>query len=376
MRLGVNGRFYGVPTWGVQRFAREVSARLPSAGVDVRLFLPAGVRCSPEGLPGVPVPGRLRGHLWEHAELPWRGRRAGCDVLLHMSGTAPWWGGPGVVAIHDVFPLTHPAWFSSAFVLWYRTVVPTAAARAALVLAPSAWARDRIVDALGIPRERVRVVGQGTAPFDAPASEDEVARVRTRFGLPERYLLAVGGDDPRKNVFFLLRTLERWPGREEPPALVWVGAHRRRVHGRRAGAADTAPGVRVVRPGYVTDRDLHALYTGARAFCFPSLGEGFGRPPLEAMGCGTPVVVADYGPAAEVLGEAARILPLEPEAWLGALAELTEEGDERRRRVEAGLRRSRSWSWAASARSVRDACLEIAGHRHGLGARAAQEGSR
>lgn len=366
MRLGVNGRFYGVPVWGVQRFARELTARLLLRG-DTTLLLPRGARPPADAPRGDVVRGRLGGHAWEQLELPWQAHRLRCDAVLHVSGTAPVWGGPHVVALHDVLPLTNPEWFSRPFVLWFRSAVRRAASRAAAILAPSAWSRAEVVRVLGVPEEKVHVVAQGVAPFDAPAPADEVRRVRRARGLPERYVLAVGGDDPRKNLAFLLDVLDRWRMRDrDAPVLVIAGAHRARVHGRRGGPERRAG---VIRLGYVADEDLHALYTGAGAFCFPSLAEGFGRPPLEAMACGTPAVVAPYGPAREVLGEAALVLPLEPDAWTDAMAELLEVGDARRRRIAAGFRQASTHRWEAGAHTARAVCEAVASRAEANGRR-------
>lgn len=383
MNLGVNGRFYAARVTGVQRFAREVSARLyesavsgtdvPHAAADslrVSIFVPRGADASqvPESV--TRVRGRLRGHLWEQLELPRRARAAGCDLVLHLSNTAPLRGGPHVLVIHDVFALTHPEWFSTRFALGYRLALAGAARRAAHIVTVSHWARAEIARVLGIPAMRISVVPEGVEPFQGPAPADAVARVLARWNLPERYLLAVGAGDPRKNLAFLVRGLERWRGRGEPPPLVVAGAHDPRVHARprAAGgsvswpaaafaAARDAP-VRFV--GHVSDDELRALYTGAAVFCFPSLGEGFGRPPLEAMACGAPVIAADYGAAPEILADGAHILPLEPDAWIDAIATLLDEGGERARLIERGRARAGRFRWDAAVDGVLDACRAAA----------------
>ncbi|HEX9107765.1 MAG TPA: glycosyltransferase, partial [Longimicrobiales bacterium] len=116
----------------------------------------------------------------------------------------------------------------------------------------------------------------------------------------------------------------------------------------------------VLHLGRVDDAELHALYTGAAAFCFPALAEGFGRPPLEAMACGTPALVADYGPAREVLGRGARILPLEADDWVSALVELMHEGPAREALVERGRAWARRYRWDTAAQQVRAACETVA----------------
>ncbi|HEX6939816.1 MAG TPA: glycosyltransferase family 1 protein [Longimicrobiales bacterium] len=371
MRLGLNGRFLAAPVTGVQRFAREVGARLLDRVSDGVLFVPRGAAADlAAACPARVVRGRLAGHAWEQLELPLRARAVGCDVVLHPANALPVAGGPHVLVLHDALPLSRPEWFARAFRTWYRQVQRRAAARAAALVTVSAWARNEIAAALGTDPERISVVGQGIEPFDGPADAEAVRRIRERLRLPPRYLLTVGDGDPRKNIAFLHPVRERWRAtRGDPPALVVVGAASPRVHaanGRAAPASrDDAAGV--IRLGRVDDETLRALYTGAAAFCFPSLAEGFGRPPLEAMACGAPVVAAPYGPAREVLGDAARIVPLEPDAWVAALEPLLEPGPARDAARDAGRRHAAAFRWDDVADRLLEICRAAAAGRRTTG---------
>lgn len=360
MRLGLNGRFLAAPVTGVQRFAWEVGRRvLSTPDVEGVLFLPAGVE-APVGVdPGVEVvPGRTPGYLWEQVELPIRARRAGVDLLLNLANALPLAGGPHLVAVHDVLPLTDPQWFGRTFRFLYRRVHAPAVRRARAVLTVSEWSRGEMSRTLGLPPGEIRVVSQGVAPFDAPASDDAVTRARRRLDLPKRYLLTVGGRDPRKNVPFLETVLRRIrkKGLEVPP-LVVVGREAPPGRGRPVG---TRASEETRFTGYLDDSELRALYTGATVFCYPSLAEGFGRPPLEAMGCGTPVLTGDYGPAREVLGEGARILPWDEAAWVEALVELLGGGNVALELARRGARRAERFTWKGPAASVLDACRTLA----------------
>ncbi len=341
MRVGVNGRFYGARVTGVQRFGRELTRRL-AGRVETVVLVPSGVAPCADLDAARVVRGRLGGHAWEQLELPARARTAGCDVVLHPSSTAPLWGGPHVVVVHDVTPLTHPEWFARPMALWYRVALGRGARRARRILTFSEWGRGEIVRVLRVPRERVTVVRQGLEPFHEPADAGAVAGVRERFGLPGRYLLATGAGNRRKNVAFVVRLVTEWQRRDaSAPPLVVVGTGTPRVHGSR-GDLRPAPGGQVRWLGYVSDSDLRALYTGATVFLFPSLGEGFGRPPLEAMGCGAPVVASNYGPARELLGDGARIVPLDVDAWIAAAATLLHDEGARAEQVRRG-RSVASW---------------------------------
>lgn len=357
MRLGVNARFLGARPTGVQRFARELVRALAGAA-EPTLLVPRGIDAA-ENLPaGLPVvAGALPGPVWEQVELPRAARRAGVDVVLHPASSAPCWGGPHVVVLHDVLPLVRPDDFTRRYRLWARIAHVAAARRAAAVVTVSEWSADRIAEHAGIPRARITVVPQGAGPLDRPATPERVAEARRRHRLDEPYFLAVTGGDPRKGAAFLEEVWAGWADADRP-RLVLVGGAHAHVHRARTPRPD-GPGVR--RLGHVPDEDLRALYTGAIALLHAAPAEGFGRPPLEALACGTRVVVAPYGPAREVLGDHAAVVPLEADRWRACLARLLcEPADERAERVRSGMRHAERFDWAVAARTILDVCADCA----------------
>ena len=365
MRIGLNGRCFGAELTGVQRLARGL-LREVAARTDSVLLLPRGTAV-PNGGPapfGRILQGALPGRLWEQLELGRQAGRAGCDVTLHPANCAPRWGDsrPHVMVVHDASPLTHPGWFTRSFVAWYRFTVAEPAARAARILTFSRWARDQLVETLRLRPDRVEAIAPGPEGIAAPASPDAVSRTRDAFRLQGPYVLAVGAGDPRKNLGFLAEVARVWPETGgEPLEFVMVGEPAPHVHPRAAGELPSGAGLR--RLGRVSDVELQALYTGAVALGYPSLEEGLGLPPLEALACGTPALVAPYGAARETLGVAGWILPLERDAWLEALGRLLADPAERRRRAEAGRRHALGRSWDAGAARAVAACGEAAEDR-------------
>jgi glycosyltransferase involved in cell wall biosynthesis len=223
------------------------------------------------------------------------------------------------------------------------------------VVTVSAWSAREIARLVGIDRARIRIARQGVAPLDRPADPAVVAAMRARHGLAERYFVATAGGDPRKGEAFLRDVWQAWP---EAPELVVAGAHARHVHGANGHAVQE----RVRALGYVPDEELRALYTGAVALLHPSRLEGFGRPPLEALACGTRVVAAPYGAAPEVLGETCDLLPPDVEVWRTHLAGLLGETCQARaERVDAGRRLAATYRWEDAASAVLDACREACG---------------
>lgn len=355
MRLAVNGRFLAAPITGVQRVARRVVAGLAER-VDVTLYVPGGVE-RPTDLDGLRrvVPGILRGVPWEQLELPARTLRNGTELSLDPANAGPVLGGRRVMILHDVFPITHPEWYTARFRAWFRLGVARTARGASRIVMFSEWAKREAVRALGLQAARIVVAAQGTAPFEGPPSERVLRSTLAQLGLRPGYILATGHGDPRKNTRFLLEVV-RSLDLVEPPTVVLTGVPFRHIH-PVAGMEETLPARRL---GFVSNEELRALYAGAAVFCFPSRGEGFGRPPLEAMACGAPVVAADYGCAREVLGNAAMIRPLEPRAWAEALDQFLGDPSERERWSRAGRAHAARFRWEDTARQVLEACRAAA----------------
>ena len=225
---------------------------------------------------------------------------------------APWIDGallrspvPQVVTLHDVIPLRRRAEYLRTglrFRLRYLAVQ-----RATLVIVPTRTVAADAIERLGLDRGRVRVVGEAAAPAFRPRPDPEVAAARRRHGVPGDYLLWVGGlerPEPRKRVAALAASPRSLPLVLAGPASRWA----RELDG-------------VIVTGHVSDDDLAALYTGARALVFASDDEGFGLPPVEALACGTPVVASDVPAVREVLGDRAQLVDRDDLAALIAAGE-------------------------------------------------------
>ena len=354
MKLGINGRFLCARPTGVQRFAYEVTTRLCERE-DATLLVPSNHRG--KGVAGVRVErGRLGGVLWEQLELPGAAKRAGVDVLLHPANACPRFGGPHVQVLHDLIPLTRPGDFHASYGLWVRWAHVGPARSAAWLLTVSEHARSEIARVTGIPRHRMNVVRQGVAPLDAPARTEEVAAARARDRLPERYFLAMGAGDPRKGMDFLHDVYARWAAeRGRDVALVVVGDAYAGVH------RDVPDHSALLALGHVPDEELRALYTGSLAFLFPSIEEGFGRPPLEALACGTRVVAATYPAAEEVLGDRADLVRRDIDDWIRALDTICAEPSERRsERIARGREWAAEFTWDEATDEILSVCRAVA----------------
>jgi glycosyltransferase involved in cell wall biosynthesis len=239
--------------------------------------------------------------------------------LIHLQYVAPLLPGcPISLLIHDLSYEHAPSWFHPSEVQRFRWTIPRSASLAKVVLTISDFCREDIIRRLQLPPDKVVVTPNSLPPFCKPAEESAILGLKKRVGISQRYILALGNLQPRKNITTLLQAWRSIRDRPElhDVALVITGKKawlyeeilkeaevaeeaNQRDHGRTGKD-------RVTFTGYLPEEDLPALYSGALLFVYPSLFEGFGLPPLEAMACGTPVIVGRNSALPEVCGEAAR----------------------------------------------------------------------
>ncbi|HEX6235719.1 MAG TPA: glycosyltransferase family 1 protein [Acidimicrobiales bacterium] len=308
-----------------------------------------------------PLDGRFK-PLRAAAENSWlatKARRAGLDMVHHMGGVMPILRRcPGVLTIHDLQPFDMPDNFSSTRRGYLRHLVPRSVRRAELVLTPSEFVRQTVVDRFGVPPERVRATPWGVEGTHADVT---VAEVQARYGLPRRWFVLPAVTWPHKNHLMLVRAFATVAAREHDVVLVFTGAAAQAEQEVRDEIVRLGLRGRVRRTGRIPRRDVLAIVRGAVALTFPSRYEGFGLPVLEAMSLGTPVVAAAATALPEVLAGAGRLIdPDDSEGWAAVMLELLADGDERERLAAAGHERARDFSWAAAAQMTLEA------HRHAL----------
>jgi len=286
--------------------------------------------------------------------------------VLHVQYIAPPFGRTPVVnTVHDLAVLRLPHLFRKREVWRQRLLLARAVRRAAKVLTGSEYCKDDIVRAFGVRPARVVVTPYGVDDRFRRVEGAERDAVLRQYGIQPPYLLFVGNIQPRKNLLGLLDAFGLLKERERIP-------HRLVVVGRKAWLyADVFARVReldletqVHFTGSVPDADLPALYSGADALVYPSLGEGFGLPPLEAMRCGTPVVVSNRPALPEILGDAAIMVdPAQPaDIARGTLAVLRDAGV-RGGLVARGLERARRYRWEETARRTLAVFEEVSSAR-------------
>jgi len=279
------------------------------------------------------------------------------DVLHVQYIAPPWHRGAQVVTLHDLAFLRLPHSFPVSQRWRLRWLVPVNARRAAAVITVSECSKRDIQAAYGIPSERISVIHDAPDPRFHPVRDHAApTALRQRLGIPARYALYAGRLNPRKNLVGLLRAFERVrPRLGEPAQLVIAGQPDFRTEQLDATIAASACRADVIRAGYVSEDDLPALLSGAAVFVYPSLFEGFGLPPLEAMACGTPVICSGAGSLPEVVGDAALLVrPGNVDDLAEALWRVLNEPDLHALLPLRALARAASFSWRTAAESTRD----------------------
>lgn len=301
MKIYINGRFLTQKITGVQRYAREITLAIDktitekSISINHKfiLFTPCG-DIDNLNLSNIEIKqvGNLHGHLWEQLELPWYSKDG---FLLSMCNCAPILKRNQAVTIHDAAISAMPKSFSLLFRIWYRMLYFFAKYNAKTIFTVSEFSKGELNKWYSIPLDKIVVTYNGI---------DHIHRIKKdksiidRLGISNiRYVFAVSSLNPSKNFQLVLKAAERIP---KVKFIIAGGMNNKVFAGNNWNVPNNVQFI-----GYVTDEELMALYEHAACFVYPSLYEGFGIPPLEAMMCGCPVIVSDRASLPEVCGDMA-----------------------------------------------------------------------
>lgn len=279
------------------------------------------------------------------------------DIYHEPNFLAFKFNGPSVITVHDLswirFPLTHPEVRVRAMNTYFEPGLNSAA----FILTDSEFVKHELIEVFGVQAERIRPVLLGVEPLFHPRTAEDTRSVLNRHGLVHgQYLLAVGTLEPRKNLQVSLRAYMQLPQqiRKHFP-LVLVG-----MSGWRTSALEQqiAPLVRageIRQIGYLPREELAMVIAGALTLIYPSIYEGFGLPPLEAMACGVPVIASDVSSLPEVVGNTGLLInPHDDEALAQAIQKLIMDPDIRQQLSHKALARSAEFTWDKCVRQTVD----------------------
>jgi len=349
LHIAVDGYGLARPRAGVAVYTKEILHSLTVDRPDCRMtvFLPEGVR-PPETNSAIayrPLPGaRLFGR---HVQWPARVRALKPDAFFGPAGVLPVRdvGCPTVITVHDLAIYRNPDWFPARQPLSTGWIVPRSLKRADVLIAVSHNTASDLEAIFDIPPSRIAVVPEGVSTTFHPMSAEDLADARARLKLPERFILFVSTIEPRKNLGTLLQA---WAMMRDRPDLVVVGGWGWRFEPIRAQMQRLGPALHHIEG--LDPADLPAVYNLALVLAHPAWYEGFGLPPLEAMACGTPVVVSDRSSLPEVVGDAGIVVPADnAEAWRRALEAVAGDAERAADLRHRGVVRAAEFSWGRSA---------------------------
>lgn len=355
---------------GIGRYVRCLAEGVGTAcgEDDVRLFcFDFHGRGVPFDTPGATVrrlrwcPGRLGRKAWQTLGWPTYDRFAGQADLYHFTNFVrhPVRRGRSVVSIYDASFLRYPEAAEPANLAYLNQHVRDTVERSDAVLTISEFSRQELIDHLGADPSRVHVVYPGLDHVRRSPSKEDVVLARAALGLTRPYLLMVSTVEPRKNVPFLVEVFDRLGDFDGD--LVIAGMKGWQVEPILESMRTAARADRIRHLDYVKEEHLAGLYAGAELFVFPSLYEGFGFPPLEAMTAGTPVLSSDGGSLGEALGDGADILPtFDADTWAGEIRDLLSDEARREELVARGHQQAAKYTWADHVRRTWDVYRKVA----------------
>ncbi len=357
MRIGIDARLADYTVGGIARYTIQLMSAMASLDgpddiISIRSRRP---RIDPPPIPAnetrlVQTPPH---HRLERYALPWELGRAGLDILHSPDFISP---RPGrwrsVITVHDLAFVRFPGLLTSQSRRYYGQI-GRAVREADAIIAVSQATADDLVHLVGASRERIQVIYEAPDPDLAPMAKSEASGiVAERFGVHDPYVLFIGTLEPRKNLPALVKAFAQL--RKDFPVRLVIGGNSG-WHSDEVFASVRSQAVTdgVVFLGGVAPADLQPLYCGAEVLALPSLYEGFGLPAIEAMACGTPVVVANTGALPEIVGDAGvQVHPDDPTDIAEGLGRVLGSPQYRETLSRRGIERAATFSWVRAARET------------------------
>jgi len=289
---------------------------------------------------------------WWSVGLPLHLARNSFDLFHGTNYEIPLWSRrPSVVTIHDLSLLLHPEAHENYLVRRARWRLPLMAKRASKIITPSSSVKNEVCEQFGIPSEKVAVTPEAPRMAFKRREDAQVFELRKRLGIDQEFILFVGTIEPRKNLRLLVEAFEQLlRTTSRAPKLVIAGGHGWLMDDFTSFIRQKRLDNRVCLTGYLQDEDLCGLYSTCSAFVYPSLYEGFGLPPLEAMACGAPVITSRIPSLMETVGDAARLVdPNSVDEVAQAMAEMLSDEQMRGYYAAAGKVQVKKFSWEQTA---------------------------
>ena len=342
-RIYINGRFLTRPMTGVERYAYQVCKALAKLRFPFTVICPHAtiMPCYDISDLSIIYYGYGNSHLWEQCVLPFFFLGKKDHLLFSFTGLGPIMMRQKIMTVHDLSFLENPSWFSRAYYWWYKMMTPLAVRTSQHIITVSEFSKKEILRFYPFIKEQDITVAYGAVDQTAFHNQEQAEPINKRF------ILAVSSIDPRKNF---ARLMDAFKGMTDC-SLYIVGSYSR-AFSSTITTDQHAENIKFL--GRVSDQELIHLYRQAVGFVFPSIYEGFGLPPIEAMSCGCPVLVSDIPVLNEVCGDAAIYFnPYDAANIQHAVKELLHlDSASRKKMQQAGLKNVQRFSWENTAKTI------------------------
>ena len=336
----INGRFLSQKMTGVNRFAYELCNALSLLDIDFKIIAPKHISSEYDiSIFKICYWGVGRSHFWEQISLPMYFLFKKRYLLLNFSGLGSLLLKKQFITIHDMSFWRHPEWFSKYYYYYYRFLNPIVAKKSLHILTVSEFSKKEIIECLGVDNSKVSVI------YNAVSSDFIQLRNQSVQYKDSKYILAVSSIEPRKNFSRLLSSIDLL---NSDIKIIVIGSYNNVFGNVSFGNSD-----RVHFLGRVSDDELRLYYSNATLFVYPSLYEGFGLPPLEAMAMGCPTVVSDIKVFNEVFGDATRCFdPYDVGDIARCIKEVLQSKEIQKELISKGLELVNKYSWQNSAKKL------------------------
>lgn len=371
MRIGLDGFPLASPKTGVGHYTFELARALAILSPDdsFELISPSGfseaVAAEVEPIPNlslVHVRTNLITRRWWGIGLPRYVRQSGLDLFHGTNYEVPLWNRERtIVTVHDLSVFLQADKHETRIARRARRRLPVMLRSTAGVITPTHTVKQEIIARFNTDANRIAVTQYAPRQIFRPMPADECARTRQRLRVDDDFILYVGTIEPRKNLSTLVRAFDQILRQTSlRPQLVIAGGEGWMMDEFHHLVSKANLGDRINFTGYVDDKDLVALYSSCGVFVYPSVYEGFGLPPLEAMACGAPVIAGDIPVLRETLSDNARLVdPLDTKSLAKAIVSVLAEEDERLRLSALSRRHAAQFSWSETARMTHEIYKQV-----------------
>ena len=340
MEIYINARFLTQQITGVQRFAIEISKELRKMDAQVKFVSPVKVIHNDIASELGVIPfGSSTSHFWEQISLPRYLKRIGSPLLVNLCNTAPIFYSNKVVTIHDITYKLFPENFSLPFRTYYNFLIPRILQSSRKIITVSNFSKREILKHYKVDKNKIDVIYNAVHNKFTPSEKENC----------EKYILGVSSLSKHKNFDMLVKSFNKIKNKNLK--LYIVGEKNRNLNYILTQGHNINSNV--IFTGRVGDQELVELYSNAACFVFPSLYEGFGIPPLEAMASGTPVVASNAAAIPEVCGDAALYFnPLDMEDIAETILKIVQNDDMKKALINKGFKQIKKFSWEKSANKM------------------------